>query len=277
MSLRWSRRLKIFLAPQQVSLMEVSGILRKRVARKQVVPVGQVPGVPQWQSAVTALASTLSDGNWHAGTADFVVSGHFARYTLIPWSDQLAGQQERQAFLRHCFHLAYGEPSRQWDLHMSPPVPGASSLASGISLSLLQSLQAVSAKAGIRVADIYPALMAGVYQARRALRRGPAWFCIREPGRLDLALLEDGNWQSLSSHELDTEEPAAFSALLETLMARESALLGKRDQGWPVVLYWPGKVFAPGIFPRKVIPVAKPRMDGVRPDEAAFFQILAGV
>jgi hypothetical protein len=276
-SLHWRRHLRIFLAPQQVSLMDVSGVVRRQVPRKQAVPVEHAPAVPQWQPAIAALASVLDAGDWRAGSADVVVSGHFARYTLVPWSDQLTGRQERRAFLRHCFHLAYGDASRQWDLCMSRPVPDAASLASGTSLELLEALKAALGNAGVRLEGVYPALMAGANQSRHALRQGLSWLCVKEPGRVDLALLEDGNWQSVSSHEADAEAAGTFAVLLETLMARESALLGKQDQGWPVVLYWPGKVFAPGVFPRKVIPARLPVMKGVGPDEGAFFQLLAGV
>jgi len=274
-SLHWHKRLRIFLAPQQVSLMEVSGVLRKQVTQRQVIPVEQMPGVPQWQPAMTALEYILRIGSWHAPAADVVLSAHFARYTLIPWSDQLANRQERHAFLRHCFYLAYGEPSRQWDLRMSTPAPDASSLASGVSLELLVALNAVLAKNRIKVGAVYPAIMAGANQSRRMLRHGSVWFAVKEPGRLDLALLEDGHWGAVSSHDIGTEAPEAFSVLLETLITRESALLGKPDRGWPVVLYWPGKVPAADMFARKVIPVKPHGAGSEHPD--AFSQLLVEV
>lgn len=277
MLLRWHKRLRVFLAPQQVNLMEISGGLRKRVIKRQTMNVEPVAGMTDWEASLSALKSLLRLGAWRGINVEVVLSGHFVRYALISWSDQLSNKQERLAFLHHCFHMAYGEPSRQWDLRMAQPVPDQFSLASGIGLPLLEALNAILIQAGLQQGGIYPALMIGINQSRNLLRKGPVWFGSVEPGYLCLALLEDGAWKSIGSHAANTSEPGAFAFQLETLIARESTLLGKPDQGWPVVLYWPGMKINPETFSRQVARPQNRMLNGINTGDEHPFQLLAWV
>lgn len=272
---RWHKRLRILVTQNEVTLMEISGVLRKRATKHQVVNVDRMHA-SDGPACLTALGFAVRKEKWQGWSAEVVLGGHLASYTLVPWSEQLSNRQERLAFLSHCFYQAFGEPSRHWDLRMSRPIHHAHSLASGIDIALLDGLKSVLKEAGIRIRSIYPSLMIKANQSRHLLSRGTTWFAVMESGLLNLALLCHGRWMSVSCYEAESDSPEKLAGLLERFIARESVLIGKLDQHWPLVLH-SDRPIDPSVFSRKTNVVKKRGEDGFQIAEGAPYQLLSGV
>ncbi len=256
---RWRDQIRIFLHPRQAILLRVSRGLKPRVTKQQVLPCAEFSGSSTWEAPVVSLKTALRDTHWHGANTRVVLSNHFVRYALVPWSAQLVDSQERMAYLRHCFGATYGEAAKRWDLRMNAPSPDAPSLASGIELTLLESLRATLADSGNTLEAIHPHLMVGANQSRRWMRRGPVWFALVESGHLCLSLLEHGVWKVVRSNLAEAD----WLPQLEILLAREAMLFGDTQQDWPVVLYWPESDATPKLPGRKVTRVGGQRLDGM--------------
>ncbi|MEZ0231599.1 MAG: hypothetical protein ACAH12_02065 [Methylophilaceae bacterium] len=261
--MRLRDEVQIFIHPHRLMMMRIKRGIRKEIVAREVIPVenfalstldspaitetselkrasGVTVNVPLWQPAVTSLGLALNDSKWRNAQSEIVLSNHFSRYAVIPWNAELTSATERQAYLRHCFFLAYGEPARQWDLRMSPAGYGVPSIASGIDTQLLEALDLEFRQAGMKVNRIYPHLVVAVNAARqywveKQKKLQSAWFVTVEQGRLCLGLLEQYQWRLLKSFAAQAD----ISTQLEALMHRESIIAAIDTTGWPVLLYWP--------------------------------------
>lgn len=203
-----------------------------------------------WRPAVSALSTVLSDPRWQRAIPNIVLSSHFVRYAIIPWNAELANAAERDAYLRHCFTLAYGEAARHWDLRLSPAGFGQAALASGIATPLQEAIHLELEQAGLTAQNIYPHLMLAANETRAYLGKGNSGmslcFVSLEPGRLCLGLIEQGQWRSLRNIAVEAD----ISRQLRALIQRESILAGLDTLHWPVVIHCSGTEDKEPIFLR---------------------------
>jgi hypothetical protein len=139
-----------------------------------------------------------------------VLSGHFVRYALVPWSEALTSATEEQAYLRHHFTRIHGERAKSWALRSSEAPQGAPRLASAVDQSLIEELQACfPPKSKAKLVSVQPALMAMFNRARGAIPKSGAWLALAEPERACVALHTAGRWRAVQSAK------GAWLALLE--------------------------------------------------------------
>ncbi|OAM51338.1 hypothetical protein A7981_11480 [Methylovorus sp. MM2] len=263
MSLRWFKflrlnpavrdELRIFIQPHQLVLSRIKRRLTKEVVVKQIIPVNstltdsnagskivgnQYSYDDIWQPAIYTLRQTLHNTQWQNTDAHIALSSHFCRYAVIPWNENLANAAERQAYLHHCFAIAYGEPAKLWDIRLNPGGYGQTSLASGISTALLGAVQAAFQDAHMSIKYIYPHLMIAMNELRQDISRKAAndsfWIVTLEQGRLCLGLIENNQWRSLKSHATEDD----LSVQLEALIQRETIMTGIDAIHWPILAYW---------------------------------------
>lgn len=262
-AMRKPDQLRIFMHPQYLVLARMAGgntVARSIIACKSLPdghPVDQTDtsqaAINQsianqlWSAAVAALGTALQSAQWQGASAQLVISNHLVRYALIPWHADLAGQAERQAFLRHSFLLHYGDAASSWDLRMSDAGIHQHALASGIEQALLHDVQHVFTHAGVTLQALYPHLMVAVNHSRPYLS-DDCWLAVVESGRACMALLHNGYWLSVKSFALAAEDvPAsnlqtqqAIADMLSAYMQREAILCAVDATDWPLVVYWPG-------------------------------------
>ena len=221
----WSRKeLQVVLQPDRVTLHRV---LRKPslFGRRSEVTSPQELGCAAgdrstpWQGALVALSDALPDHAGDGAVATVYLSNHFVRYTLVPWSAELSGEEE-MTFVRHCFSRIYGEAAQSWQLRLSRAAARAPRLASAVDAELLDGLRAAFAAVGIRLRSIQPYLMTALNGIKRGGRGKSAWFAMVEPGNLSLALLQDGRLVRLRSVRVG----ANWQDELELLLERERLL-----------------------------------------------------
>jgi hypothetical protein len=151
-------------------------------------------GAEPWQGALAAL----KEAGLGKAKVTVVLSNHFVRYALVPWSSALGGPAEEDAYVRHHFVKIYGERAKAWTLRASPAPGTAPRLASAIDSALLKELQDVFAKLpGTRLASVQPQLMAGFNRLRKAIPAGGAWLVLAEPERACVALHDASGWRAV--------------------------------------------------------------------------------
>jgi hypothetical protein len=228
-------RLRIFMHPQYLIAVR-SG--RDKIIHKKIVPCPPASGNDEdsWSPVLVVLPELLNEKDWRGAKPQLILSNHFVRYALIPWQGNLSSHDERQAFLRHNFQLAYGDAARDWDLRISDNGIHQAALASGVEQRLLMSLHSIFQNAGFETSQIYPHLMVAINKSLREITYDSYWFVMMEDDRLCAALIQKGHWRSVRSCACSADISWQISALIE----RESIICGIDTAGWPVVMYWPG-------------------------------------
>ncbi len=183
-----SDALRIGLAPTEVSVARLRGFPRKKTVETRVVACDPGYGAQPWDGALAALKELDA-----ALPATVVLSNHFVRYALVPWSEALDGEAEEEAYVRHHFAKIHGERAGAWALRWTER--GASRLASAVDRALLEALK----QALPRLASVQPYLMAAINRCRGAIPKSGAWLALVEADRACIALHAGGGWRSVQN------------------------------------------------------------------------------
>jgi hypothetical protein len=163
----------------------------------RTVPCEPAFGAEAWHGAVSAL-DRLGIGQRCRVTV--VLSNHFVRYALIPWSDALASEAEEEAYVRHHFARIHGDRAKAWAVRASDGGSGAPRLASAIENALLDALRACfPARGKAKLVSVQPALMELFNRARGSIPRSGAWLVLAEPDRACIALHAGRHWRAVQS------------------------------------------------------------------------------
>ena len=218
MSLLSRRRVVVGIAPHEVTL------------EGKAVSCDATLGARPWQGALEALKALKL-----AGRASVVLSNHFVRYALVPWSNALANEAEEQAYVRHHFSKIHGERAKSWALSWSENGKG-SCLAAAIDGELVAELK----RALPGLASVQPYLMAAVNRSRRLIPHDGAWLALVEEGRACIALHSGGavrSVQNLRGDWLDLLERERHRASGEAPAAPRLALVAGAQPG-PATALW---------------------------------------
>jgi hypothetical protein len=205
----------IGLAPSELSIVRLSGAWRRRIVAAQAIDCDPAFGVEPWQGALTALRQIATSLTGEAADVTIVLSNHFVRYAIVPWSDALDNADEELAFARHTFARIHGERARLWEVRIGDEATGAARLASGIDRGLFDALRACFPSSGkARVVSVQPHLMSAFNHWRRRLARD-AWFLVVEPQRACITLRSKGRWTAVRTARGEFDDAAAWVDLLE--------------------------------------------------------------
>jgi hypothetical protein len=190
-----------------------------------------------WPGAVAALESLLAGRKPGRAQLRVVLSSHYMRFCLVPWSEAINSPEELAGYARLCFEDIYGALGDGWSLRLSPEAAGLPRLAAAMPEELLAQLRNLAKANGLRLASVQPYLMAAFNRYRGALALDDFLFLVAEPGRGSLLLARGGRWAALRSVALDDSDAA-----LNDLLAREGEL-HSLDQDLPVncFLHAPGR------------------------------------
>jgi hypothetical protein len=181
-------RISAVLAPAAVSLGE------------RRIPCDPAYGKEAWQGAIAALRAV--EWKQHCKVT-VILSSHFVRYALVPWSDALAGEREEEAYVRHHFAKVHGERARSWALRWSEG-GGRARLASAIDQTLSEEIRNSFPKGGkARLLSLQPGFMAAANRWARAIPHTGAWLVLAEAERACVALHSGTHWRSLQNAKGD--------------------------------------------------------------------------
>ena len=272
--LRWlgnplpGHRLRVELRPASVGLVRRGMVPWSRVLSTRAVPVevgaGSRENPPEsWRTAVDILTAALREPRGRIGRVEIVLSDHFVRYLLIPWSEGLVGDGERLGFARLAFRDVYGHVADTWDLCLDEQPAGQASFACAVDRALASSLRELVARAGGHLTALIPSLSECINRQRPALNAPEFCLAAAEPGRVTLAFHSRGGWQAVRSRRVD-------GPLLETLptLLKQEIAVGDATEG--------GVLYLCTDDPPGMAPFAVPGWRMVRLAERGISKRLAG-
>lgn len=237
MLLLCSDQLRVIVAPDRVALVRLERRMRWRVAAHISIPCPQQQEtMPAWEAALGVLRSALDRQNTSGrARVTIVVSNHFTRYAVIPWSDHLDSAMEIEAYCRHRFAAMFGEQADGWDIRWTRSDRGSPFLASAIDGAFLAQLNAMFLERADRLESVQPYLVTAFNATRKAVGARPCWLVFHEPGRLVICLLRNGRWEAIVSRQAD----ATWPHHLPSIIARESNLIAMEQECREVVVHAP--------------------------------------
>ncbi len=139
MSPLWRDEVGIHLAQRRVCLLRLGRGLRPTVLHElDSRDAGAGAG---WDAALGLLERELGDGRWSRAWTRVVIADHWARYTVVPWSDTLTSAAERREHARELMAGVFGDSMSDWVVAVSAGPPGQPRLASAMPSALLQGLR----------------------------------------------------------------------------------------------------------------------------------------
>lgn len=190
-----------------------------------------------WPAALAALEALLAGRKPGRAELRVVLSSHYTRFCLVPWSEAIGSPEELVGYAQLCFEDIYGAPGEGWSLRLSPEATGRPRLAAAMPEALLVQLRGLAKAAGLRLASVQPYLMAAFNHYRATLAADDFLFLVAEPGRASLLSARSGRWVAVRSVALDESD----AALLD-LIAREGELQGLEQDAPPAFfLHAPGR------------------------------------
>ncbi len=269
MSPSWRDRVLIGLAPGRVELTRFARGLRPGAIRTASVPV-ETAGAG-WENCLAALERSLAEPHWRGADAEVTLSSHFLRLHLLPWSEALATDDERLAYARVELEAIHGERVAGWTLRLDDAPVGTASPLCAVDTALLEGIRGACARAALKLRGVSPGFVR-VFNRQRLLMRGRAGaFAFAEPGRVTVALLQDGACRWFAN-------PRVGVALSEALAGeiRQAEALGAISVHGQLRVAFagprealPGRIGVWEVVPIATDPVAVPATDigALRPTE----------
>ncbi|VVN66668.1 hypothetical protein [Pseudomonas fluorescens] len=207
-------------------------------------------GFHAWAVALDTLDRLLAEHTRAGAELSVVISGHFSRFCLVPWSDQISSPDELQGFAHLCFEDLYGVPTQPWSLVLSAEAAGYDRIASALPQDLLARLRSLASERGLRLRSVQPYLMAAFNHFDKSLDAGDFLFVVAEPVRSVLLLAREGRWAAVRSVGTGDSDAA-----LTALIGRESQLQASTsERPLSVYLHAPARIEAqpdvPGVHLR---------------------------
>jgi hypothetical protein len=261
-------RLRVELRPTSVGLVRRGVVPRSRVLSTRAIPVEGGAGSREnssesWRAAVDTLTAALREPRGRVGRVEIVLSDHFVRYLLMPWSEGLVGDGERLEFARLAFRDLYGHLADTWDACLDEQPAGEASFACAVDRALASSLGELVAGAGGQLTALIPSLADCINRHRSALKATEFCLAAAEPGRVSLAFRSRGGWEAVRSRRVD----GPLSETLPTLLKQEIAV-GDASEG--------GTLYLCAEDPSGMAPLTVPGWQVVRLAERGTFKRTAG-
>lgn len=198
MSLWCREEFRAVLRPGHVAVAQLRRVLTRQGLRRHMLATWTVPckapaaDKMAWSGALAALDAVLPEIAKRRACATVVLSNHFTRYAMVPWSDELSNETEEISYARHTFSELYGRDEGEWELRISPGRSGRPQLASAVDAGLLAALREMFGRQQVSLRSVRPHLMVACNACQAVLRGQSAWLALVEQGNLCLALLQDG-------------------------------------------------------------------------------------
>ena len=198
MSPLWRDEIGIYLAPHKLALTRLArGVKPKSVGEASWS--NELVDDTHWNAALAALDARLAKAEWQKAVARVVISDHWVRYAMVPFSAALSGAAERLTHARHVLTGIYGEVVSQWTVTLADSRPGVAQVACALPTSLIEELQIILTRHKIPLQSLQPQLVCAYNHWRDKLPDGGAWFVSVERGSLAATRLAPGGWDRVHS------------------------------------------------------------------------------
>jgi hypothetical protein len=219
-----------FLGPDQFQVIRRRKGWRRSAAFSLAETLAGAAAGPPWQGAVDAFQRFLATAEAGTGALDVVLSNHFVRYVLVPWSPQIATAEEFRNCAAAMFEEIHGEVAAEWDVCVAAERAGAPRLAAAVDRSLLAAIRTAVAPTRLRLASVEPYLVAAYNRVARARTGRDFVFMLLEAGRACILAAQGGKWCHVS-----TAAAPETAQALSSLLAREMQLADLQGESVPPV------------------------------------------
>lgn len=212
MSLLSRERFVALIGPKSVGLV--------RRARGEHEVLGQLAceaGGRASQVACDAFGKLLAGMSLARGDLTVVLASDLVRFRLVPWRDEIASAAELEAYARICFEEAYGTEDGDWLIRVSPEAGGSARLAAAMERSVMERLESIAGRAGLRLRSVQPYLMVAFNRFADSFRKGDFMYVVAEPSRNTVLVARGGNWIAVRSAAC-TDSPISLAAVIEREM-----------------------------------------------------------
>jgi len=211
----WRDRLCVSLAPGRVGLLRFARGWQPKLVHSEVACDETDTNDGAGTVAIRLLGAVLG-GEGVTGCRDVavVLSNHFVRYIVLPWSD-IVSDEDWQALAQHQFRSVYGDAALGWVTAMAWQGPERPVLACATPKTVLHTLHATVRSAGLRLRSVSPYFVAAFNFCRRRLPDDGFWFGVVEPGRFSFGGVKRGVWLNVASRRLGNHEARRLAETLE--------------------------------------------------------------
>ena len=226
----WRDRYGVALCPDRLLAVRRRTGLRSAVDLKVAESFSAPASGPIWKSAVEALGRFAEQPEVRAGALGIVLSNHFIRYLLVPWSERVVNAVEFRNYVAAAFEDVYGDISAEWELCASPEGSGLPRLAAAVDRALLEAVRNAVGRSRLRLTSVQPYLTAAYNGFERRRRETDFVFIAIEARRICILAAQSRVWRYVSA-AATADNPAELAESLE----REIRLAGVNDGTPPAV------------------------------------------
>jgi len=253
----WRDRIEVFFAPDRVELVRSYRGIKPKRSDRLVAACELDADLPAWEQPLGQLDHMIENA---AGVdLAITISNHFVRYAVISPRIQVANLAELYAYAAFHMREVYGERVGAWELGMSVWDPGGGGVCAAIESTLLQRLKELTGQRKVRLKRIEPYLSGAFDQWRKRFHGERIWLALIEPGRLCLALLSNGAWQSIRNQRMLHNAEDELLAALDQEMILFS---GRKEEVEQVYLFAPEhpELALPGECGWRILPLQTEHM-----------------
>ncbi|MDN5935810.1 MAG: hypothetical protein L0H75_06465 [Nitrosospira sp.] len=257
MSPLWRDRIEVFFAPDRVELVRSYRGIKPKWSEKLVAACECDVDLPAWEQPLGQLDHMIE--NAAGGDLTITISNYFVRYAVISPHIQVANLAELYAYAAFHMREVYGERAGAWELAVSAWDTCSGGVCAAIESTLLQRLKELTGQRKVRLKRIEPYLSDVFDQWRKRFNGERVWLALIEPGRLCLALLSNGVWQSIRNQRMLHN---AEDELLAALDQEAIILSGRKEAVEPVYLFAPEhpQLALPGECGWRILPLQTEHM-----------------
>ncbi len=188
----------VFIAPSCVLLVRSRGGLTPKLLAEHSVHV-EPENAGDWSAALAALSAEIGQSTWRDANVRIVVSDHWVRHDVLPWSVELAKESERLSHARYLLASTYGDVVEQWSVSLSEALPRAPRLVSAIPAELVEEIMRIAEAHGLKLRSIQPHVVVAYNLWRHRVPRDAAWFTTIDEGYLVALHVSDGHCDRVRS------------------------------------------------------------------------------
>ena len=149
-------------------------------------------------ASADALEKWLDAQELKGQHASVVLSNHFVRYALIPWSDTLLSVQEEDILFRTKFEELYGDMD-DWQVLANAPEYGKARIVCAVHQVLIHRINEIWKTKGIKGGSIVPYFVACWNRWQRSFHQRGGMIAVAEMQSVVIGCFGKNGWSSLRS------------------------------------------------------------------------------
>jgi len=196
----WRDQIQVFLAPERMDIVRFSRGFKPVQMSKATALCQHVQGAPAWQAALQQLEKHLLEA---VGTdLTITLSNHFTRYVTLPPQTEITTPEEVMSYATFRMREIYAERVDSWVLSVSDWNPISGAVCAAIPRELMTRLEELAVRYQFKLKAVEPYLASVYDRWEKQLSGNRIYLAVIENGRICLAILLDGVWQSIRNQRI---------------------------------------------------------------------------